>query len=238
MRSLTRLLLARAPGRQALLAVLALVSLASCMGPVPRHDGPPSDHFDGRRFFHEPPVNKGFFTFLRWRFTREPEGAWEADLAPPAVPPPPARVAGDAMLVTFVNHATVLIQTRGLNLLTDPIWSERASPSRARAAAPPAARRGVRRPAAHRRRADQPQPLRPHGPADAARLAERDDPLFLVPLANCIYSQGRPDRSAARNSTGGNTAMRCRGCASTRCRRGTGRAAACATPTARSGPAG
>jgi L-ascorbate metabolism protein UlaG (beta-lactamase superfamily) len=32
------------------------------------------------------------------------------------------------MQVTFVNHATVLIQTRGLNLLTDPIWSERASP--------------------------------------------------------------------------------------------------------------
>ncbi|HEY0722403.1 MAG TPA: MBL fold metallo-hydrolase, partial [Pyrinomonadaceae bacterium] len=30
--------------------------------------------------------------------------------------------------VTFVNHATVLIQTGGLNILTDPIWSERASP--------------------------------------------------------------------------------------------------------------
>jgi L-ascorbate metabolism protein UlaG (beta-lactamase superfamily) len=30
--------------------------------------------------------------------------------------------------VTFVNHATVLIQTEGLNILTDPVWSERASP--------------------------------------------------------------------------------------------------------------
>jgi L-ascorbate metabolism protein UlaG (beta-lactamase superfamily) len=30
--------------------------------------------------------------------------------------------------VTFVNHATVLIQMDGLNLLTDPIWSERCSP--------------------------------------------------------------------------------------------------------------
>ncbi len=32
------------------------------------------------------------------------------------------------MRVTFVNHATVLIQQDGVNVLTDPIWSERASP--------------------------------------------------------------------------------------------------------------
>jgi L-ascorbate metabolism protein UlaG (beta-lactamase superfamily) len=41
---------------------------------------------------------------------------------------PPARVAGTRLLVTWVGHATVLIQTGGLNILTDPIWSERASP--------------------------------------------------------------------------------------------------------------
>lgn len=32
------------------------------------------------------------------------------------------------MRVSFVGHATVLIQTAGLNILIDPIWSERASP--------------------------------------------------------------------------------------------------------------
>src|SRR6058998_2736455 len=32
------------------------------------------------------------------------------------------------MLVTWIGHSTVLIQTAGLNILTDPIWSERASP--------------------------------------------------------------------------------------------------------------
>ena len=31
-------------------------------------------------------------------------------------------------MVTYVNHDTVLIQTEGLNFLTDPIWSKRASP--------------------------------------------------------------------------------------------------------------
>jgi L-ascorbate metabolism protein UlaG (beta-lactamase superfamily) len=32
------------------------------------------------------------------------------------------------MLVTWIGHSTVLIQTQGLNILTDPIWSDRASP--------------------------------------------------------------------------------------------------------------
>jgi L-ascorbate metabolism protein UlaG (beta-lactamase superfamily) len=41
---------------------------------------------------------------------------------------PPRRVVGDAMLVTWIGHASVLIQTQGLNILTDPVWSARVSP--------------------------------------------------------------------------------------------------------------
>ena len=41
---------------------------------------------------------------------------------------PPPRVHGEEMLVTWIGHATVLVQTGGLNILTDPIWSEPASP--------------------------------------------------------------------------------------------------------------
>jgi L-ascorbate metabolism protein UlaG (beta-lactamase superfamily) len=36
--------------------------------------------------------------------------------------------AASEMLVTWIGHATVLVQAGGLNILTDPIWSERASP--------------------------------------------------------------------------------------------------------------
>lgn len=43
-------------------------------------------------------------------------------------PPPPERVRGTGLRVTFVNHSTFLLQTAGLNLLTDPVWSERVSP--------------------------------------------------------------------------------------------------------------
>ncbi|GLO61949.1 membrane protein [Vibrio sp. MACH09] len=41
---------------------------------------------------------------------------------------PAKRVEGDQVRITLVNHATFLIQTQGLNILTDPVFSERASP--------------------------------------------------------------------------------------------------------------
>jgi len=170
-----------------LLAGLVLAVLSSCAGGVPTHDGPPSDHFDGERFFNDPPLDKDFFDFLRWRFSRDP-GTWNTDLTLPEAPPPPPRVEGERLRVTFVNHATVLIQTRGLNLLTDPIWSGRASPF---------ARVGPRRHLAPGVAfEDLPRidaVLISHNHFDhmdletLRRLAERDDPLFLVPLANCAY---------------------------------------------------
>ena len=41
---------------------------------------------------------------------------------------PPRRVDGEEMVVTWIGHATVLVQTAGLNILTDPVWSDRVSP--------------------------------------------------------------------------------------------------------------
>ena len=46
---------------------------------------------------------------------------------PPQPAPPPCVDDGSAR-ITFVGHATLLIQVAGLNILTDPVWSERASP--------------------------------------------------------------------------------------------------------------
>ena len=93
----------------------------------PTYRGPVSDHFDGTRFHNLPDVpHGGFGAFIKWQRTRQ-RGPW-LDRDDPPGPPPPARVTGGAMRVTFVNHATVLIQQDGVNLLTDPIWSERASP--------------------------------------------------------------------------------------------------------------
>jgi L-ascorbate metabolism protein UlaG (beta-lactamase superfamily) len=110
-------------------AGLALIYLlAERIFATPRYKGPITDHFDGTKFRNlEPPERKGFIDFVRWQLTSK-RGTWNkwTDSKPGSAPPP--RVNGKGLRVTFINHATVLIQTDGLNILTDPIWSERASP--------------------------------------------------------------------------------------------------------------
>jgi L-ascorbate metabolism protein UlaG (beta-lactamase superfamily) len=93
--------------------------------------GARSDHFDGRRFFTPgaPRLEAHFSKLLRFLATRKPE-RWPRFREEPSGPRPPTRVPDGALRVTFVNHATVLVQMDGVNLLTDPIWSKRASPFR------------------------------------------------------------------------------------------------------------
>ncbi|MGD8709093.1 MAG: MBL fold metallo-hydrolase [Ectothiorhodospiraceae bacterium] len=92
------------------------------------YDGPESDHFDGERFFNPgAPLNHGFGDFLRWRFTAE-QGPWPDRVENTAHDIPPERVPGAELRVTMINHVTLLIQTGGVNILTDPTWAERASP--------------------------------------------------------------------------------------------------------------
>ena len=90
-----------------------------------RYRGPLSDHFDGRRFHNASEDARGFLDFVRWMATRKP-GPWAAWSDVSRFPPPPARA--EDLRVTFVNHATVLLQSGGVNVLTDPVWSERVSP--------------------------------------------------------------------------------------------------------------
>ena len=86
-----------------------------------------SDHFDGDQFFTpDAPPKRGSKDLLRWMLTRN-QARWREERRR-GTSLPPATVEGDRLLVTFVNHSTVLIQTAGVNILTDPIWSERASP--------------------------------------------------------------------------------------------------------------
>jgi L-ascorbate metabolism protein UlaG (beta-lactamase superfamily) len=98
-------------------------------GANPYYNGPPSDHFDGVTFFNpEGTPLSGFSDFLRWQFNRE-RTPWPAHYPSPLAPAlPDERVPEDALRLTMVGHATLLIQTSGLNILTDPVWSDRASP--------------------------------------------------------------------------------------------------------------
>lgn len=85
-------------------------------------------------------VEKPLSALLRWRWS-----AWRNNL-PPAPREPTPSVAADvaalhayaqnhaqrtgaaAPAITWIGHATMLVQSAGLNMLTDPVFSERASP--------------------------------------------------------------------------------------------------------------
>lgn len=118
--------LAAAVERWGAICVAALLALTGCFS-APTYQGPPSDHFDGEVFRNRVESPRGFTRFLKWQSTRRPV-VWPAWREATPGPPPPRRVDGDALRVTFVNHATVLIQTAGLNIITDPVWSHRVSP--------------------------------------------------------------------------------------------------------------
>jgi N-acyl-phosphatidylethanolamine-hydrolysing phospholipase D len=97
--------------------------------PAKKHHRP-----DGFQNNYTEATDKPFSEFLRWQLARLREG----------LPKPPAQltpvVAPDLKFVsansgktqepaiTWIGHATMLVQMGGLNLLLDPVFSERASP--------------------------------------------------------------------------------------------------------------
>src|ERR1700732_4284178 len=94
----------------AIAATLVLIYLLVRGLSAPRYQGPTSNHFNGRKFRNlEAPERRGFIDFLRWQLTRK-RGPWRrwTDSQPGSAPP--ERVNGKNLRVTYVNHATVLIQ--------------------------------------------------------------------------------------------------------------------------------
>jgi len=163
------------------------------------YQGPVTDHFDGERFFNpgHPATDKGLSDILRWKL-RETSARWprSVEIRQAVLEP---RVA--EARVTAVGHATLLIQLAGLNLLTDPVWSERASPSQ---------RFGPKRVTAPGIAFDKLPPidavLLSHNHYDhldlatLARLVRGHDPLIVTPLGNdAIVRRAIP---AARIVTG------------------------------------
>lgn len=122
--------------RRLVLFLLMLAALASCsFSPKERSlEGAPEHHTNRgfKNLYIEEP-NKSFFSFLRLRlFGDEPWADHEktASLVPfqmlqlDRVLAPPK----DQMQISWLGHSTFLIQHNGINVLTDPIFSNRASP--------------------------------------------------------------------------------------------------------------
>ncbi len=82
--------------------------------------------------FRDPDVETGRATLRDiWKWKREArrEGKPHPPGSPtPRVPPDLARIAGTETSATFIGHSTVLLRIGGLTVMTDPVFSKRASP--------------------------------------------------------------------------------------------------------------
>jgi N-acyl-phosphatidylethanolamine-hydrolysing phospholipase D len=115
-----------------LLSSLAFVLSAKAAGNPYFDPAKPHHTPDGFRNNYIEQVDKPLGDLLRWQ--------WEAfrnHLPPPPREPVPTVVPDLAALqgntigapsVTWLGHASTLVQSGGLNILTDPVFSERASP--------------------------------------------------------------------------------------------------------------
>ena len=167
------------------------------------YDGPVSDHFDGVRFFSPgQPPERGLLEFLRWQLAGGRK-EWPRRFPSPFSDKPPAAVSG-GLRVALVGHATLLIQVAGLNILTDPVYSDRASPvsfaGPERVNAPGIAFGDLPRIDAvlvthnHYDHLDV---------ATIARLWHRDRPRIVAPLGNdSDHPAGGRGRRASRSATG------------------------------------
>lgn len=95
------------------------------------YHGPESSHFDGKVFFNPGGIApRNLADLLKWQFGEKRE-KWPKEYPSPFHgAKPQQRVPGEKACVTMIGHATLLIQTAGLNLITDPVFADRASPVR------------------------------------------------------------------------------------------------------------
>jgi L-ascorbate metabolism protein UlaG (beta-lactamase superfamily) len=104
------------------ITLIIAVLMSSCA-----HGYPVSDHYNGSKFTNpEGDHLKSFWDVIKWKWSTTP-AEWPKT-TPNANYKLPLLGAHDKGILTFVNHATFLIQLPGLNVLTDPLFSERASP--------------------------------------------------------------------------------------------------------------
>jgi N-acyl-phosphatidylethanolamine-hydrolysing phospholipase D len=119
-----------------------LFLLGGCTAVNPYYDPAKPHHTrEGFRNNYTASVNQGFGALMRWQWEKRQQGLPK----PPAAAIPqqtpdlkavqayaPAYAASGASAarpaITWVGHATMLVQAGGLNVLTDPVFSKRASP--------------------------------------------------------------------------------------------------------------
>ena len=140
------------PIKIVVILIITAVLLACCSFKSAKTPGKnyKSDHFDGEKFFNPErkklrennnPEKKrrswrifsywtkgwifGFDDWPEWPYFTDDQSSIEAQNKKPK---PVKHVNNGEIRITPVGHSTFLIQLANINILTDPVWSERASP--------------------------------------------------------------------------------------------------------------
>ncbi len=101
--------------------------LSGCVNTVDTDPNRPAHHRDDGTFANTngSAINKPFRELIKWQ--REAPDV-EPITLPSAEPQPNLLNNPSTAQVTWIGHSTFLLQVDGLNILTDPIFSDRASP--------------------------------------------------------------------------------------------------------------
>ncbi len=121
----------------ACLGAVTALALSACATTNPHHNPAKPHHLPtGFRNLHTAFEPKGLLTVLQWQWDAVRNGLPRPPRTPtPTVAPDLGFIHANAQqgvqmrpALTWIGHATMLAQFGGLNWLTDPVFSERASP--------------------------------------------------------------------------------------------------------------
>ncbi len=92
-----------------------------------------NNHYNGKHFFD--PLKEDKFTklsnrisaMLKWQFRNE-KPIWPQKVGIKHKDIPPMQIKDDSLRVSNIGHVTFLLQSAGINIITDPVYSEYASP--------------------------------------------------------------------------------------------------------------
>ena len=119
-----------------LCCAVLISQLPGCAAVNPYYDRTKPHHTEqGFKNNYSGPVSKSFLDFLKWQIHRIKNNLPPAPQLPtPVVPADLVFISSNAKAgenmqpaVTWIGHASTLVQASGLNVLTDPVFSERAS---------------------------------------------------------------------------------------------------------------
>lgn len=91
---------------------------------------PQNDHYNGNWFSNQDKsveLKSGLKNILKWYF-QDKKHPWPNFIANNVTPNLPSNIVENEIYISFINHATLLVQFKSLTILTDPVFSKRVSP--------------------------------------------------------------------------------------------------------------